>query len=255
MGDIEGAARAVQILDSVVAEDETNRVFRERNAAFHAELALMYGDKETACEWADRLLEYELPPSLGIPINAARLVYARRGKDIEQARAGAIYEQLEKQGLRAWMIPVRICQALDSLGPGSPLECTAEALTMGRPEGFIRTFVDFGMELAPLLRQAITHGIEPDYARKLLTIIEAEDRRRRVRKGQIPASPSTAGLLSDREMEVLRLVAQGLSDRQIATRLVIGLSTAKTHVHRVIEKLNATSRMQAVTAARELRLI
>ena len=67
-------------------------------------------------------------------------------------------------------------------------------------------------------------------------------------------SPSSE-LVSKRELEVLRLVADGLSNQQIADRLSVGLSTAKTHVHRLFEKLNAKDRLQVVNRARELKLI
>jgi len=71
-----------------------------------------------------------------------------------------------------------------------------------------------------------------------------------------PSAPSpTTGLLSERETEVLWLVAEGLSNQQIASKLTVSLSTAKTHVHRLFEKLNAKDRLQAVTRARELKLI
>jgi LuxR family maltose regulon positive regulatory protein len=126
---------------------------------------------------------------------------------------------------------------------------------MARSEGAVSLFTDFGMELAPLLRQAVSKGIEPEFAHKPINIIEAEDRQRRIRKGELSPSTTSTAILSEREMEVLHLMASGLSDRQIATKLVISLSTAKTHVHRILEKLNATSRMQAVTQAKELKLI
>ena len=62
-------------------------------------------------------------------------------------------------------------------------------------------------------------------------------------------------ILSERELEVLKLMAEGLSNQQIADRLIISLSTTKNHVHNIIEKLNVQGRTQAVTQARELELI
>ncbi|NJD58596.1 MAG: response regulator transcription factor, partial [Anaerolineae bacterium] len=61
--------------------------------------------------------------------------------------------------------------------------------------------------------------------------------------------------LSERELEILRLLADGLSNMQIARRLVIGVGTAKSHVHHIIEKLGCTSRTQAVAKARQLNLL
>ena len=123
---------------------------------------------------------------------------------------------------------------------------------MAKPEGNIRIFVDFGPSIVPLLRQAITDGIEPDFARKVLGVIENEAYQRKVRKGE---TPPAAGLLTGRELEVLHLMADGLSNPQIARRLVISLDTAKTHVHHVLEKLEVTSRVQAIARARDLDLL
>jgi LuxR family maltose regulon positive regulatory protein len=124
---------------------------------------------------------------------------------------------------------------------------------MAEPEGYIRTFVDEGKLLAPLLRKAIAQRIMPDYAGKLLAIIDVEERRKLQRVEGAPSRPPE--LLSEREIEVLRLLAEGLSNQQIAERLFITIGTAKTHVHNIIEKLYARGRTQAISRARELKLI
>ncbi len=61
--------------------------------------------------------------------------------------------------------------------------------------------------------------------------------------------------MSERELEILRLLADGLSNQEIARRLVISVGTAKSHVHHILGKLNSDSRMQAVAKARELGLL
>jgi LuxR family transcriptional regulator, maltose regulon positive regulatory protein len=254
MGDINGANKAMEDADKLLS-DETAMTPRNRiyNTAYHAAIALINRDKQSALRWAENLIQSGTHAA-DFPVSIIRLIYAQRSKDVEDKEFQAAYERFKTQGLRYIMAVVRIVQALDSLGPGNPLDYLTEALTLVKPEGFLRTFVDFGMELAPLLKQAIAKGIEPEYARKLLTIIEAEDRQRKIRKGELPSSSMSSSILSDREMEVLHLMASGLSDRQIATKLVISLSTAKTHVHHIIEKLNVNNRTQAVTQAKELRL-
>ena len=60
--------------------------------------------------------------------------------------------------------------------------------------------------------------------------------------------------LSERELDVLRLVAEGMSNGEIAERLVVSVGTVKTHVHSIIDKLGVRSRTQAVARARELAL-
>jgi len=126
---------------------------------------------------------------------------------------------------------------------------------MTEPEGYVRTFVDEGRLLAPLLRQAVLRGISRDYAGKLLTIIEAEERQRLAAGREQDYSLSARGLLSQRELEVLRLLAEGLSNKEVASRLIISRDTAKNHVHAILEKLDVRNRTQAVAKARDLKLL
>ncbi len=256
MGDISRATKAMEDADKLLS-DGTFVTPRNRalNASYHAAIALTAGDIQSAAQWVDYIVKTGDPAPDSIPIPVIRLIFAQRGRAVEEKEFHAAYERFNPQGLQYMMMAVRIVQAIDSLEPGDPVDRLAEALILAKPEGYIRVFVDFGMELAPLLKQAIAKGIEPEYARKLLTIIEAEDRQRRIRKGELPRSAVSSAILSEREIEVLHLMSSGLSDRQIGIKLVISLSTAKTHVHRILDKLNATSRMQAVTHAKELKLI
>jgi DNA-binding CsgD family transcriptional regulator len=155
---------------------------------------------------------------------------------------------------KGWLIFVRTAQALTALDQDEALRFLTEGLRAGEPEGWIRSFVDIGPRLSPLLRGAVSQGICPDYAAKLLTIIEMEERRR-TQAGVSPRSSPIYALLTERELEVLRLAGAGMSNRQIAGRLFVSLSTVKTHLHNISEKLNATSRTGAVTRARELGLV
>jgi LuxR family maltose regulon positive regulatory protein len=181
------------------------------------------------------------------------LLVARGQKDAVPAQIRAFYESVQAEYLspewQYWLITARVYQALSAPTPEEALVFLAEALNLAQPEGYIRIFADEGGLLAPLLRKALSQGITPEYAGRLLTIIEAEKRR----KGTLP--PKTSGLLSERELEVLRLLAVGSSNRQIAQKLFVSLSTAKTHVHNILEKLGAQNRSQAIARGRELKLI
>jgi LuxR family maltose regulon positive regulatory protein len=153
------------------------------------------------------------------------------------------------------VIITRVYQALTAPDTDSAVMSLGEALTMAEPEGYVRTFVDEGRLLAPLLRTACSQGINPEYTIKLLTIIEAEEQqRRKARKTEGALSPYRS-LLSKREVEVLRLLAVDLTNRQIADRLFISTGTVKIHVHNILEKLGAKVRFQAVARAREMNLI
>jgi LuxR family maltose regulon positive regulatory protein len=152
-------------------------------------------------------------------------------------------------------ITVRVCQALAASTETEALTYLSEALVNAEPEGYVRTFVDEGNTLLPVLQKALNQGIVPEYTHKLIDIIESEERQRRTSNGISTSSTLYSGPLSARELEILRLVAEGLSNQQIADRLVISLGTAKTHVHNIFEKLNAKTRTQCLARARMSGLI
>ena len=104
--------------------------------------------------------------------------------------------------------------------------------------------------MAHLLSEAAARGIMPGYARKLLVAFETTS-------GSVssPASQTLIEPLSERELEILTLVAEGLSNRQISERLFISLSTVKGHNRNIFDKLQVKRRTEAVARARDLNLI
>jgi LuxR family maltose regulon positive regulatory protein len=255
LGDIEGAAEALERADRLMNDVELPPYHQARIVAHQIALAATQEDPESTSHWVDKFSEYSPFLFQIVPLCALRLLLGREKKDARAKILQAAYEQYTQTGLQYAAISIRLLQALDSPAPDQTLSFLAEALTLARPEGYIRTFVEVGIQLAPLLKQAISRGIEPEYARKLLTIIEAEERQRKARKAGTISSSRIPGLLSERELEVLPLLADGLSNRQIADRLFVSLSTSKAHVHNILQKLNTDSRTQAVARARELKLL
>jgi LuxR family maltose regulon positive regulatory protein len=254
LGDIEGAAEVLERADHLMNDVELPPYHQARIAAHQIALAVAQEDPESTSRWVDKFSEYRIYFQ-SIPLCAMRLLFGRLEKDTRAKMLQAAYEECVQIGLQYAAISIRLLQALDSPAPDQALSFLAEALTLAKPEGYIRTFVEAGIPLDPLLKQAISRGIEPEYARKLLTIIEAEERQRKARKAGLIPSSHVPGLLSEREFEVLPLLADGLSNRQIADRLFVSLSTSKAHVHNILQKLNAHSRTQAVARARDLKLI
>jgi LuxR family maltose regulon positive regulatory protein len=250
-GDTVAAAEAVEKAESVLIREDTLPEDLARVAAYRLALTLKEDDREAISHWLGKLAEYEGPFLYDVPVSARHLLYERWG-EAGRERLQAEYEQYHKEGYQYLEMGVRLHQALLSSDPDEALAFLAEVLVMAKPEGNIRLLVDFDLLIAPLLRRAITAGNEPEFARKILKIIENEERQRKVRRGEVlPA----ADLLTGRELEVLRLMADGLSNPQIARRLVVSLDTAKTHVHHVLEKLEAASRVQAIARARDLDLL
>jgi LuxR family maltose regulon positive regulatory protein len=127
----------------------------------------------------------------------------------------------------------------------APLE---RALTLASPEGYVRVFVDEGPPMAALLEHAAKRGIATDYVRGLLGAFGKAS----------PAAPVKQGLvepLSQRELEVLRLLRSELDGPDIARELVVALSTVRTHTKSIYSKLGVTSRRAAVKRAEELGLL
>jgi LuxR family maltose regulon positive regulatory protein len=225
------------------------------HAARRIQIALRQEDLAAASEWSSKLAKYAGSLSHRYRYIPLRLLIAQGNKNEAAETLQVRYKEAVQWGLQGDMVIYRLYQALAAETEESALEFLSDALTMAEPEGYIRTFVDEGKLLKPLLEKALSREITPEYTRKLITIIEAEERhKRKIKKGESTVSPYQS-LLSQRELEVLRLMAEGLSNQQIADRLIISLSTAKNHVHNILEKLNVQGRTQAVTQARELELI
>jgi LuxR family maltose regulon positive regulatory protein len=131
-----------------------------------------------------------------------------------------------------------------------------EALTLAEPQGYVRLFVDEGQPMAELLNLAVSNNISPDYAGKLLTAFPGDvpgaisiDRERKA-STQLLAEP-----LSEREIEVLRLIAEGYKYQEIAERLVVSINTVRHHTRNVYGKLDVNNRTQAIARAKELNLL
>jgi LuxR family maltose regulon positive regulatory protein len=191
----------------------------------------------------------------------ARLLLAE-GKP-EQARM--LLERLlaaaEAAGRTGSVIEILTLQALALWARGKKewaVTTLAQALASAEPEGYVRTFVDEGAEMAALLSKVLEvqqrGRLAPDvpayYLRKLLAALE--------RDASSAATPAGAELrepLSERELEVLGLVASGKSNQEIASSLFVSLSTVKTHINNLYRKLGTRSRTQAIARARDLDLI
>ncbi|MEO1439352.1 MAG: LuxR C-terminal-related transcriptional regulator [Chloroflexota bacterium] len=130
------------------------------------------------------------------------------------------------------------------------LTALQQALQIAEPEGYVRLFIDEGPPMRAMLSTALEHGITPTYTQKLITAFEPDKKPERAIAAQPLIDP-----LSDRELEILRLVADGLSNREIANRLYLALDTIKGHNRRIYAKLGVKRRTEAVAHARDVGLI
>jgi LuxR family maltose regulon positive regulatory protein len=128
------------------------------------------------------------------------------------------------------------------------LAALGRALALGEPEGYVRVFLDEGPPMAALLQDAANRGIAPDYVRRLLTAsVRPED--------YAGNQEALIEPLSDRELDVLRLLGTDLAGPEIARELVVSLSTVRSHTKSIYAKLGVNNRRAAVTRAEELDLL
>jgi LuxR family maltose regulon positive regulatory protein len=181
----------------------------------------------------------------------ARLLIGRDQPGEALAILDGLLAPLERQGRWGAVIEVEILRALalDAMGdPSGAISALANAIRLAEPEGYVRLFADENGSLASLLRRAAAQGIAPAYVGRLLAAIGADEPA--LRQATMLVEP-----LSERELEVLRLIAAGLSNQEIADQLVLAVSTIKWHINNLYGKLDVGSRTQAVARARELDLI
>ncbi len=235
-----------------------------------ARLLLAQGDVTAASQWAkaaglspeDEPDYPREPPYLLLarvllaqdrPGPALTLLQRLLATAASQGRIGSV---IEIQALRA------LALAADDDHAGA-LGALAEAVTLACPQGYVRVFADEGAAMRALLtrlaaarkdQRAAARGIDPDYLAGLLRACG--------QAGAVPPSrraaaalPGMAEPLTDREAEVLRLLAAGRSNQRIAHELVVALDTVKKHVTHVLGKLGAANRTEAVARARQLGLI
>ena len=155
-----------------------------------------------------------------------------------QKRMGSMLEILVMQVL-AYQALGDIPNALVSL---------ERTLTLAEPEGYVRIFVDEGPPMAALLRAATKHGTASNYVRQLLAAFRKSE-------GTTPLTQPLIEPLSERELEVLRLLGTELSGPEIARELTVSLNTLRTHTKNIYNKLGVNDRRAAFRRAEELNLL
>jgi LuxR family maltose regulon positive regulatory protein len=174
----------------------------------------------------------------------------------------------EVGGRNGSVIKILVLQAMAHHAQGdlpAALLPLRHALALAEPEGYVRIFLDEGPGMMKLLREASVREIMPDYTDKLLAAFEAEKRpvpaglaaspRKSENEPDMPPALPLAEPLSHRELEILKLIAQGLSNREIGERLFLALDTVKGHNRKLFDKLQVQSRTEAIARARELGLL
>ena len=159
-------------------------------------------------------------------------------------------------GERVMELEIIRALALETIGElDGAFDALSRALTIGESEGYIRIFVDEGHVMAKLLYEAASREIYPEYVGKLLATYPKEKPKLSLAMGDEDEDFDQVEPLSERELEVLDLIAQGLSNKEISQKLYISLNTVKGHTSNIYGKLVVKNRAQAVIRARRIGLL
>jgi LuxR family transcriptional regulator, maltose regulon positive regulatory protein len=253
-GDGDGALALLAEFKELAQQQGFFSLMWDRAAAVQAQLQLRHGYLAAAGQWAAACyprhhdlahLPYLRETEYLVLVRVLTAQGQAPAADRLLARLLAAAEAAER---RHSVIEILILQSLSLQSQhktAGALLVLQQALGLAEPEGYVRTFLDEGPPLAVLLRHIQARSA---YARRLLAAFPAAEQ-------AVAAQLAPAEILSAREREVLRLVAQGASNQTIAATLVVSIPTAKKHVSNILSKLHAASRTQAVAQARELGLL
>jgi len=268
-GDPAGALEAIAEAERIAPSPSLASLFNPVPAQ-RARLLLAQGNISAAARWAqesglrtddkpahqterEHLVLARVLLAQDQPADALALLDPLHTAALEQNRVGSL---IEIGALRAL--------ALASHGvPDRAVDTLAEALTLACPQGHIRIFADEGPPMAELLARLIAAQRTDRAATRvplgclarLQRALGPQDNGPAAARGSITPVPGMVEHLTSRELEVLEMLAAGLSNQAIASHLVVTLDTVKKHVSHVLSKLGAANRTEAVARARELSLI
>ncbi len=259
MRDSVGAQEAMDEAYQVMLPAEVVSLFSPVPAE-RARLLLAQGDVREAARWAEeRGLQEEDELSYARELEylvLARILLAQNMPEKALSLLERLGTAAKAQARIGSVIQVQVLQALGFQAAGKAdqaMKVLAQTLLEAEPEGYIRTFVDEGRPMAALLHSALSRGVTPDYTSRLLASFPSVGRK--VEASPHPVTFSFNTPLSERELEVLRLLATGASNEEIAGELSIALTTARKHVSNIISKLGVNNRTQAVSRGRDLGLL
>ena len=191
-----------------------------------------------------------------LPTSQARVYLAQGDPSTALAVLEPLRRQVEAKGWEDERLKVMILQAIALHAVAlrangekdKAVQLLGDALTLAEPGGFIRIFVDEGPPMAALLQEAAKYGTAPNYVSQLRAAFGKAE-------GRTPVTQLLIEPLSERELEVLRLLRTELNGPEIASQLMVSLSTMRTHTQNIYNKLGVNNRRAAVRRAEELDLL
>jgi LuxR family maltose regulon positive regulatory protein len=238
----------------------------------HVRLMLAQGDVQAASRWAKTSgLSFDAEPTAWREpetITFARVLIAQGQAEKIMPLVEALRRAATAGGRRGSLIEILAVQATAYHASGQATAaqtCLGEALAMAEPERYVRVFVDEGKPMLALLHQVYqslkerpaSATFSREYVERLL-IVQRKAETVTVRAPEAVATTTQQPLvepLSQRELEILRLIAAGRSNKEIAQELFVAVSTIKWHVNNIFGKLNVQSRTQAIARAQRLGIL
>jgi LuxR family transcriptional regulator, maltose regulon positive regulatory protein len=273
-GELTAADAALDRAEACVPQPEGAADLIFPVAVQRARLLLTQGAFDAVADWAERYaLSQDDEPSFARErhyLVLVRLLIAQGTPERGLGLLARLESLAEAQGRGGSLIELTILHALALAAVGddaSAVEKLTRALAAAGPEGYIRVFVDEGPSMLALLDRLADQlrgnlgtraGVSAEYVARLRDSCGPAPREASPSNRRPTATGPVRGLvdpLSDREMDVLRLLADGKSNQEIADALVVALDTVKKHVSHILGKLQATSRTQAVARARQIALL
>ena len=264
-GEANGANKMLQAAINSTQMD-LQQIYQAELTACRVQLWLAQEEFDAAYRWAQKSnlsaeIEFNLQNEYE-HISLARVLVAQGRVSSDGAmltRALGLVERLalsaESAGRKGHLIDLLNLQALALDAQGNldqALSCLERALVLAKPQGFVRIFLNNGAPIIRLLKEAARRDIAADYAIKLLNQIDTDTQP----DGPNLSPPSLlVDPLSDRELEVLHLMAQDLTYKEIANQIMVSLNTVRTHVKNIYSKLMVHKRSEAVAKAEELNLL
>jgi LuxR family maltose regulon positive regulatory protein len=206
------------------------------------------GELEAAAEIADKH---------NLPLSQARVLLARKDISSTLEILEPLYQQVEAKDRNNDKLKLIVLNAVALYLHGkkeNAVQLLVNVLTLTEPEDCIRIYVDEGLPMFSLLSEINTQRIKPDYIARILSAFKTEKKYSND-KTILSLSQPLIDPLSQRELEVLQLITEGLTNREIGERLFIALDTVKGHNRRIFDKLNVENRAQAIKKARNLKLL
>jgi LuxR family maltose regulon positive regulatory protein len=249
LGDIQGAEDSARSAYELAQEYGLSPQMMARINACMAQVMISQDDLTQAASWAAQM-------SVGADSNPfyrfmnmipGWLYLAEGDKESAAAHFAGQVEQAGQMGWQYGVIVGRIYQALATESLDESSGFLTDALDAAHSKGLLRSFIDAGQRLVPMLHHVAQQGIYPAFVGQILTGLQSDR--------AVPVGDGLLDPLSEREIEVLNLLVAGLTNPEIADQLIVSVGTVKTHVHNIYSKLGVRNRAEAIARTTELNLL